>query len=100
VIAHADDRKMGETGAVAETLADQLAKIIKLRWGDTHRGMTAFAIEILALTFAHESVEAGTMAEVHMAHNAGALESLEVAVDRSGVEGEASIPAFGWGAPG
>ena len=86
---------MSETGVVAETLANQLTKVPQLGGSHGHCGVAALAVEVFTPALAYKGVKTGTVAQVHVTHDAGPLESLEVAVDRCGIERGTLFVALG-----
>src|ERR1700754_1513485 len=75
------DREVREAGLVAEVVADHGAHAVQLLGLDGDDLAAAFAREVLALAAAQQSVDAGAVADVHVADDAELLERLEVAVD-------------------
>jgi hypothetical protein len=79
--AQADDREVAEACLVAERLVDRGAYGVESGGVDAVDAVAAFADEILALAVVLERVEAGTVADVDVAHDAELFEVLEVAID-------------------
>lgn len=83
--AEADDREVAEACVVAEGVLDRGADRFQAGGVDAVNAVAAFADEVLALAVVVEGVEAGAVADVDVAHDAGLFEVLEVAVHRAEV---------------
>src|SRR3954451_20388057 len=68
------DREVREARLVAERLADRVARAIELVRSNRDDLAAALADEVFALAVADQAVEAGAMADVHVAHYAELLE--------------------------
>jgi hypothetical protein len=79
--AQADDREVAEACLIAERLVDRGAYGVEPGGVDAVDTVAAFADEVLALAVVLERVEARTVADVDVAHDAELFEVLEVAID-------------------
>jgi hypothetical protein len=80
--AQSRDCEVAETHLEAERFPDLCAHAVELRRGNAFDSATALAHEVLECAVAGERVETRPVAQVHVTHDAQALEPFEVAVDR------------------
>jgi len=84
--ARADDREMTEARLEAVTISDAFADGIQLLDGQRPDGSATIAVQVLALAPSEQRIQPRAVAEMDVAHEAVALQGLEVAMDGGGVE--------------
>lgn len=94
-VADADYREMIEACLVPVALGDAFANGIELLHGQRPDGAAAIAVQVLALAAAEQRVQPGAVAEMNVAHEAVALERLEVTMHRSRVQVRAARDILG-----
>ena len=93
--ARSNDRVVREACLEAKPPPDACADRVELLGTDRANGTAVLAVEILAFATAAQGVQAGPVAEMHMAHESMALERLEIAVHRCQVQTEAMHDVLG-----
>ena len=81
-LADPDEREVGESRLVAESILEVLAHRCELiRFHGSHLG-AALAVQVFDFVTSDQRVEAGAVAEVNVPQQALAFEDLQIAVDR------------------
>jgi hypothetical protein len=86
---------MTEAGLVAVSLPDALANGIQLLGRQNPDGSATIAVQVLALAAAEQPIQPGPVTEMNVAHQAVALQRLEIAMHGSHVQARAARDVLG-----